>query len=90
MNRKPTSPPFSTWQFYSAGIKQNIYRHQIKPDKKSLAEECLDDLPAVAKLHAVLSDPKSTPEEARHALGFAVGELQENYVKFCDDRGIEP
>ena len=59
-------------------------------DKKTLAEECLDDLPAVSQFHAVLIDPNSTIEQVRHALMETFEEINENYSKWCDERGVEP
>lgn len=57
-------------------------------DKKSMAEECLDDIPALAEFHRVLNDPDSSPEEVREALAAVEQELRENYDRFCRDRGI--
>jgi len=60
------------------------------PDKKTMAEECLDDLPAIAGLHEVSNNPKATKEEVRHFLDQAIAELKQNYVKWCDDNNEKP
>ena len=61
-----------------------------KAEKKTIAEECLDDLPALATFHDALIAPKSTKEEVRHALDQVVVELQQNYTKWCSEHNENP
>lgn len=51
----------------------------VDPSGKSLAEECLDDLPALARYHQVLTAPGSQVEEVRAGWQAAKQELNENY-----------
>ena len=50
----------------------------VDPSRKSMADECLDDLPALARYHQVLTAPKSRVEEVRAAWQAAKQELDEN------------
>lgn len=55
-----------------------VHEDLPKPDKKTMAEECLDDLPALAKYHDVLNDPKATAEQIRAARAELDDELNQN------------
>jgi hypothetical protein len=61
---------------------------QCIPDKATLAEECLDDLPCLARYHNVLADPSSKPVEVDLAMNAAIYELQQNRMKWRADRGL--
>jgi hypothetical protein len=50
-------------------------------DKKTLAEECLDDVPMLAAYHAKLNDPKATKADVRRALDAVILELHENEAR---------
>lgn len=52
-----------------------------EPDKDSLSDELLDDLPAIAKLHRAIIDLES-PEVVREALQQAKRELDEDYAAY--------
>lgn len=54
---------------------------------KSLAEECLDDVPALAQYHKVLNDPKSRSADVKRAVVEVVSELNQNMMAWCRDRG---
>lgn len=60
------------------------------PDKKSIAEECLDDLPALAEFHRVLRDPHADVQEVITAKAAIARELSENYVRWCAEKGVKP
>ncbi|WP_319408807.1 hypothetical protein [uncultured Desulfosarcina sp.] len=61
---------------------------QCIPDKATLAEECLDDVPSLARYHKVLADPDSKPYEVDLAMNAAIYELQQNRMKWRSDRGL--
>ena len=48
-------------------------------NKKTIAEECLNDLPAIAEYHRVLIDVNSTPEMVKYAWHEVEKELSQNY-----------
>jgi hypothetical protein len=56
------------------------------PDKGSMAEECLDDLPALSEYHRLLNDAGSTEVDVRAAWQRAKQELDENYELFLRTR----
>ena len=58
------------------------------PDKGTLAEECLDDLPFLARYHEVLSNPDAKAYEVDLAMNNAVYELQQNRNKWRADKGL--
>ncbi|MCP4108291.1 MAG: hypothetical protein GY749_22575 [Desulfobacteraceae bacterium] len=157
MDRQPSRPPFSTWEFFSACIhylgksaltslyqrgerqierwsanpatsenqRNPIDRYEVllkklmeeghkdiaqtvvarqadivgcvltdknypEPDKETLELEIIDDLTFKAKYDKVLLDPKSTREECQDALRKLINELEENYVKKCQQSDWEP
>jgi hypothetical protein len=55
-----------------------VPRSPAQENSKSLAEECLDDLPAVAQYHEALMKKRSV-EEIRHYRDAAIRELHENF-----------
>ena len=50
---------------------------EIKPDKDTLADECLDDLPVLAELHTAMRDNKPLPV-VRELAGKAKQEIDES------------
>lgn len=58
----------------------------LSPDKGTIAEECLDDVPELAKYHMVCCDPTSTPVDVERAYDSAVRELGENKAKLYQSR----
>ncbi|MCP4349624.1 MAG: hypothetical protein GY795_29435 [Desulfobacterales bacterium] len=157
MDRQPSRPPFSTWEFFSACIhylgksaltslyqrgerqierwsanpatsenqRNPIDRYEVllkklmeeghkdiaqtvvarqadivgcvltdknypEPDKETLELEIIDDLTFKAKYDKVLLDSKSTREECQDALRKLINELEENYVKKCQQSDWEP
>jgi predicted transcriptional regulator len=54
------------------------------PDKETLAEECLDDLPLIAEYHRVLNDPMSNKPQVQVALSQAKWELEQNINKWVE------
>lgn len=59
-------------------------------DKATLAEECLDDVPALAEYHRVLTDPETTVDQVREAMAAVTNEIRENYDRFCRERKVTP
>lgn len=57
----------------------------IVSDKDTLAEECLDDLPALARFHAVLNDPAARSIDVILARNAAVYDLDQNVNKWNED-----
>lgn len=57
-------------------------------DKDTMAEECLDDLPALADFHLVLQDPAASPEMVREAMAGVESEIRQNYDRWCQERGL--
>lgn len=55
-----------------------IPRGEHHPDKCTLAEECLDDVPALAEFHRVLNDPASTLTKITRAKTDLINEIMEN------------
>lgn len=68
------------------GFRLKKIGETIKPDKATLAEECLDDVPALAKFHAVLSDPESKSYQVELARNTVIAELEQNVNKWKQDR----
>ena len=58
------------------------------PDKATLAEECLDDVPSLARYHEVLADPDSKANQVDLALNAVIFELQQNRVKWRSLKGL--
>jgi hypothetical protein len=58
------------------------------PDKATLAEECLDDVPSLAKYHEVLANADSKANQVDLALNAVIFELQQNRVKWRSLRGL--
>lgn len=52
-----------------------------EPDKETIAEECLDDYPALTKFHQAVRDG-SQRDEARHLRDMAVREVRETFERF--------
>lgn len=48
------------------------------PDKDTVAEECLDDIPALAKLHKLLMDPAAKGWQIETAKNDLFFEVQQN------------
>ena len=59
----------------------------LNPDKRTIAEECLDDLGKVAAYHEALMDPDSDSQMIQEAKAAAMRELDENEVLFLRKRG---
>ena len=59
----------------------------VSPDKQTMAEECLDDLPHLALYHQVLADLKSTRTEVIMAKDAVIREINENYALWCEKKG---
>lgn len=59
----------------------------VSPDKQTLAEECLDDLPTLALYHQTLSDPKANRTVICIAKDAVIREINENYALWCDQKG---
>ena len=56
------------------------------PDKGTLAEECLDDVPSLARYHAVLSAvPRARQVDVELARNAAIFELEQNFNKWLED-----
>ena len=65
-------------------LKKNAENN--KPDKPTLAEECLDDVPALARFHAVLSArPRAMQVEVELARNAVVYELEQNVNKWLEE-----
>lgn len=60
-----------------------------EPDKDSLSDELLDDLPAIAKLHQAIID-REPSEVVREALQQAKRELDEDYQSYIDTINENP
>ena len=60
---------------------------QAVSDKLTLAEECLDDVPALAGFHAVLQNPRSTIADVKRARVEVDKELDENVFFFKEQHG---
>ncbi|WP_319525731.1 hypothetical protein [uncultured Desulfosarcina sp.] len=58
------------------------------PDKATLAEECLDDVPSLARYHEILADPDSKATRVDLALNAVIFELQQNRVKWRSLKGL--
>lgn len=56
------------------------------PDKKNIFAECLDDLPARADYHAVLTNPKSSVDDIRSARAALDDELNQNEALLFDKK----
>jgi hypothetical protein len=67
-----------------------IKKDSVIPDKKSLAEECLDDLPALAEFHAAVNIPESKISDVKKLLQKVQQEIRENYVLWCQKKGVKP
>ena len=61
---------------------------QCIPDKATLAEECLDDVPSLARYHKVLANPDAKSHEVDIAMNNAIYELQQNRNKWRADKGL--
>jgi hypothetical protein len=61
-------------------------RDQNIPDKATLAEECLDDVPALASFHHALCDPEAKPYQVEMARNALVAEIDQNINKWLADR----
>ena len=57
-------------------------------NKKTITEECLNDLPAIVEYHRVLIDVNSTPEMVKYAWHEAEKELSQNYNIWIQQRGL--
>ena len=66
------------WELVPAG--------QFIPDKKTLAEECLDDIPALAEYHRALCDPQSSENEVRRTKADVIRECEENFSRWMHER----
>jgi len=65
-------------------LKKNV--ENSIPDKATLAEECLDDLPSLARYHAVLSArPRARQVEVELARNAAIYELEQNFNKWLEE-----
>ena len=65
-------------------LKKNAENN--KPDKPTLAEECLDDVPALARFHAVLAArPRARKLEVELAMNAVVCELDQNVNKWLEE-----
>jgi hypothetical protein len=57
------------------------------PDKATVELEIIDDLKAKVTYDTILLDPSSSQEACRIALEAYIREIQENYVKKCQEKG---
>jgi hypothetical protein len=55
-------------------------------DKPTLAQECLDDVPALARFHNVLNDPSSTMVDVTRAEEAVIDEIRQNSERFSIER----
>jgi hypothetical protein len=56
------------------------------PDKATLAEECLDDLPSLARYHAVLSAvPRARQVDVELARNALIFEAEQNFNKWLEE-----
>jgi len=60
--------------------------NQAAPDKKTLAEECLDDLPAAAAYHKALMDPDSSEATIIRHKNRLMCEIEQNHAKWKEGR----
>ena len=56
------------------------------PDKPTIADECLDDYPAIVAFHKAIEE-EEPPNLVRYKLREAVKELEETMEKYIQDRG---
>jgi len=68
------------------GFRMKKIGETIAPDKATLAEECLDDVPALAKFHAVLTVPDVKLYQVELARNAVIAELEQNVNKWNADR----
>ena len=75
----------------AAVVGMNVSMNTLPtPDKNTLFEECLDDLPVLAKYHETLRDKESSREQVLAAMFDVQVEIQENYVSWCNEKKINP
>ena len=63
-----------------------VPREHPTPDKATIADECLDDYPAIVAFHKAIEEG-DPPELVRHRLRDAVRELEETMEKYLQERG---
>jgi len=64
-----------------------VKKASVSPDKKTLAEECLDDLPCLADYHRILSDPTARRSDVVLAKEKVMREINENFAFWLLKRG---
>ncbi len=67
-----------------------ISTEKIVPDKLTLDEEIIDNIPFIADYVKVLRDPSSRQIDVDNALADVIREFKEDYVFKCNEKGWEP
>jgi hypothetical protein len=68
------------------GFRMKKSGQSIAPEKATLAEECLDDVPALARFHAVLSKcPRSRQLDVDLAKNAVIYELEQSVNKWREE-----
>jgi hypothetical protein len=77
-------------QAHVVGCELSRINYVPPSDKASLAEECLDDVPALADFHSCLMDRQTTAAEIREVMAATIQEIRQNYHRWCQENGEVP